>query len=380
MIFKKFIFNQIAHNCILGRYMIAKRDIEAGEVILRENPLVLGPKITSHVMCLGCHKTIKPPASGDFYKCSKCTWPLCGKNCETLKPHVDECRVMSEKKFKSSIKNNGTARIESSYCVIVPLRIILLKLSNPKAYKTITELTSHLDQRIGTKLYDVLRVNLVLFIRNFLKICDCTERDVLNIAGILDTNSFDIVLPSQQIRGRGVYPMTAMMASECIPNTKHFVDENLEMKVIACVPIKKGEMILTSYTHPLKTTIERRHQLKESKCFDCICRRCNDPTEMKTYASGIKCKICSSGFLITNSDCKWQCIECKSELDAGEVNAVLRIARASLEALNKNSIKECEAFLKKFDSILPPSSVFMVDVKYALSLLYGNVSGYMIEG
>lgn len=112
--------------------MVAKRDIKAGEVILREAPCVIGPKISSFVTCLGCLKTIDPPSSGDYYKCSKCTWPMCGKRCESLAAHVDECRVMSEKNFKCSIRNVGAPKIESSYCVIVPLRVIQLKITRPR--------------------------------------------------------------------------------------------------------------------------------------------------------------------------------------------------------------------------------------------------------
>lgn len=138
------------------------------------------------------------------------------------------------------------------------------------------ELVSHLDQRINTRLYEVLRTNLVPFFHDFLKFSRYSETDILNIAGILDTNCFDINLPSKQIRARGIYPLTAMMAHECVRNTKHYVNDDFEMRVIASTFIKKGEMILMSYTHPLKTTIERRHQLKEAKCFDCLCPRCRD--------------------------------------------------------------------------------------------------------
>lgn len=112
--------------------MIAKRDIKPGEIILREHPCVVGPKITSQAMCLGCHKMIDPPTSEDFYKCTKCNWPMCGKSCENLPSHVDECQIMKERNFKCSIKNTGKAKFEASYCVIVPLRVILLKKTNPK--------------------------------------------------------------------------------------------------------------------------------------------------------------------------------------------------------------------------------------------------------
>jgi hypothetical protein len=59
-------------------------------------------------------------------------------------------------------------------------------------------------------------------------------------------------LPSKSVKVRGIYLKAAMMAHDCRPNTKHFFDENFEMKVIATTNIKKGEMILTSYAHPLR--------------------------------------------------------------------------------------------------------------------------------
>lgn len=246
------------------------------------------------------------------------------------------------------------------------------------------ELVSHLDERINTRLYGALRVNLVPFFRDFLRFSDFSDVDILKIAGILDTNCFDIILPSKQIRARGIYPLTAMMAHECVPNTKHFVDKNLEMKVIACVPIKKGEMILTSYTHPLKTTIERRHQLRGAKCFDCLCARCADPTEMNTFASAVKCLECADGILtscdplVNLSD--WQCSKCSQKFPAHQIISVLNKARIQLETLNKKSIHDCEAFLNEHELVLPSSSVFIIDVKYVLSLLYGNSPGFMTEG
>lgn len=101
--------------------MTANRDIKAGEIILSEKPCVIGPKTTSQVLCLGCHKQL-PSIS---YNCSKCTWPLCGKVCESSPYHVDECRLMTAKNFKTSIRSVG--KNESSYCVITPLRALFLK-------------------------------------------------------------------------------------------------------------------------------------------------------------------------------------------------------------------------------------------------------------
>ncbi|XP_070506795.1 SET domain-containing protein SmydA-8-like [Chironomus tepperi] len=364
-------------NDILGRYMVAKRDIKPGEIILREKPIVIGPKTISNVLCLGCHQSLY----GNYYNCSKCTWPLCGKSCETSEYHVEECKIMSEKNFKTSIK--ATGKLESSYCVIVPLRVIMMRKTQPKMYEKLSKLVSHLDQRISTKLYDVLRANLVPFILSFLRIPDITEKEILEIAGILDTNCFEVFLSSKKVKARGIFFETAMMAHECISNTKHFVDENLEMRVFSTQQIKKGEMILTSYSHPLKTTIERRMAIKIAKCFDCVCPRCTDPTEKNTFSSSIKCSTCEDGVLtscdpLTNLS-EWKCIKCEHKVAGAKVIQLMSEIRNSLDRLNKRSVVDCENFMKSYKKFLPDSSVFMVDVKYALCMLYGNVEGYFYE-
>ena len=213
---------------------------------------------------------------------------------------------------------------------------------------------------------------------------DITEKEILEIAGILDTNCFEILLPSKKIKARGIYFETAMMAHECIPNTKHFVDENYEIKVFATQLIKKGEMILTSYSHPLKTTIERRLAINLAKCFDCVCPRCKDPTEKNTFSSSINCSTCNDGVLtscdpLTNLS-EWQCIKCEHKVSGAKIIQLTSEIRKSLDHLNKRSVVDCEDFIKSYKKFLPDSSVFMVDVKYALCMLYGNVEGYFYEG
>lgn len=229
----------------------------------------------------------------------------------------------------------------------------------------------------------MLRVNLVPFIRSYLQLSEYSEEEILRFAGILDTNSFEVFLSSKLVKVRGIYLKAAMMAHDCRPNTKHFFDENFEMKIVATTNIKKGELILTSYAHPLRTTAERRLVIKQSKCFDCVCLRCKDPTEMKTFSSSIKCRVCKS--IVTSCDpldnlADWRCSKCDQMLSGKDVLMLLNSLRVKLQNLDKKSIENCEKFLTDHEDILPESSVFMVDVKYALCMLYGNVAGYNYEG
>lgn len=46
------------HSPELGRYMVASRDLKAGDVILREDPIVVGPKQVTEPVCLGCYKRV----------------------------------------------------------------------------------------------------------------------------------------------------------------------------------------------------------------------------------------------------------------------------------------------------------------------------------
>lgn len=226
----------------------------------------------------------------------------------------------------------------------------------------------------------MLRVNLVPFIVNFLQLPNTSEEDILTIAGIFDTNCFEVFLSSKLIRVRGIYLKSAMMAHDCRPNTKHCFEDNLDMKVIATTSIKKGEMILTSYAHPLKTTIERRLGIKQSKCFDCLCSRCKDSSEMKTFASSLKCSTCDGGVLTSSNSLEnladWKCLKCENTLHASKILPIFANVRSRLESLDKKSVEKCEKFLEDHESLLPPSSVFMVDVKYALCMLYGNIPGF----
>lgn len=150
---------QIAENESMGRYMRAIRLIKAGEIVLREKPLIYGPKIISAPICLGCNRYVKPQdipeiepsstpstSSGirnrirklkaktqrNYYKCSSCRWPVCNAECEKSSAHLAECQLMTGKNFQCNIDYNAQdeKRKESAYCAILPLRCLLQKLNS----------------------------------------------------------------------------------------------------------------------------------------------------------------------------------------------------------------------------------------------------------
>jgi hypothetical protein len=92
---------KIDHDDKVGRYVVATRDIKAGEIIIEEQPVTAGPKQFTPAVCLGCFD----PVDGS-YVCSGCGWPMCGSECEKRsKLHGVECAVLAKCKFKPQMRD-----------------------------------------------------------------------------------------------------------------------------------------------------------------------------------------------------------------------------------------------------------------------------------
>lgn len=176
---------KIISNETLGRHLVATRNIKPGEIIMKKAPVLIAPKIASFPMCLGCHKRLV--SEEDFYSCSKCSWPLCSADCETKDAHIGECEVLARADEKAKILNNGCK--QAAYCSIGPLRALLLK--NTPKYQSIISMQSNLEITKDTPLYIVLKMNIVPFLKDSLKM-DVTEDEILTICSIFDVNAFNI--------------------------------------------------------------------------------------------------------------------------------------------------------------------------------------------
>ena len=87
-----------------------------------------GPDNASLPMCLVCYKKVL----GD-YTCSRCHWPLCGDACRDSKDHFRECQLFQQREAKVEI--SGFGKPNRIYDAILPLRILMLKLTNKKIYR-----------------------------------------------------------------------------------------------------------------------------------------------------------------------------------------------------------------------------------------------------
>lgn len=60
----------------LGRFVVAARDLQPGDIIIEELPITVGPRQFVGPVCLACYR----PATGQ-YRCRNCEWPMCSDAC-----------------------------------------------------------------------------------------------------------------------------------------------------------------------------------------------------------------------------------------------------------------------------------------------------------
>ena len=58
---------------------------------------------------------------------------------------------------------------------------------------------------------------------------DYSANLIMTVAGILETNCFEICLMSQNRELGGLFLLSLILSHDCIPNTKHFVNDDFQM-------------------------------------------------------------------------------------------------------------------------------------------------------
>lgn len=125
--------------------MVAKRTINPFDVIIQEEPLVLGPKFsTSESICIKCLQSLKRSQSTMESLCEQCLWPICGNGCESSvnsSGHEEECKVLATVADKIAKSN------DYMYEMLTPLKCLLLQITDKKKWNQLMELESHMEHR-----------------------------------------------------------------------------------------------------------------------------------------------------------------------------------------------------------------------------------------
>ncbi|XP_064097940.1 uncharacterized protein LOC135209187 [Macrobrachium nipponense] len=374
---------QVLQSPELGRYMVASRDLKAGDVILKEDPIVVGPKQITEPVCLGCYKRVD-----GSYRCQKCHWPLCSPQCERSPDHLPECVVGAE--IGSPIEISNFDEPNHFYEVVFPLRCLALKKKSPRKYEQVLALDNHYEDRKGTHVYAENQKSIVNMLRNYFFLqqfpvedIDSSEKSIHNMTGIIDVNALEIRLPESEILG--LFPNFAMMEHSCTPNTKHTFTDSRQVVLKAAVDIKAGEHLSTMYTHILWGTLARRDHLKHSKYFMCTCFRCSDPTELGTNFSTLRCKSCTNGFMLSAAPldelADWICTSCNATIKSAEVTDInLKLGEEVERTLGAPTVPLLEELLQKHGkTTVHPNHFHLFATRHTLLQMYGRDPAYANE-
>lgn len=98
----------MACNEKFGRYLIASRDIRAGEVLLKESPIIRGPSQITCPVCIICLQGLDASDINGEQECTLCGWPIClecknDKRADRLRH--DECEITAARGIKFSLQN-----------------------------------------------------------------------------------------------------------------------------------------------------------------------------------------------------------------------------------------------------------------------------------
>lgn len=365
----------VAENDTLGRrfdkgkserYVIASKDIKAGEQVLHEKPALITPHWDSNLVCSKCyHPSLKI--------CQKCNvFPLCN-NC--IQHGSFECNFFQE---HTELSRN---LIVENFKLFGPIRFLLF-LENPaneECFEKVLKMESHLNERKGTEIWKLIEEEVAQplkksGIQKYLKKCNIADPDFIQkLCAIYDVNMFEVRGP-REMSLRACYMTACLFAHSCVPNIAVAVDDNHEMKVYTTVNVKKGDILYYNYTSPFLGTNERRKQLQLGKHFTCKCPRCEDPTELGSYMSAIKCKDCIEnncaeyGYVLNYGDNKWMCNQCSKVTPYEEIETYLvNIGKQVDEA--QEDICKMEVLLFALADHLHDHHYFILDLKQNIAAI-----------
>ena len=100
------------------------------------------------------------------------------------------------------------------------LRCLWLRDKNPQYYEAVLKLMSNLEQRKGTKVFNFNQTYVVDTLEHF-GVTQFSEEEIQTVCGIFDSNAFEST-ESKRVACRGLYLMSSLINSSCLPNTRHY--------------------------------------------------------------------------------------------------------------------------------------------------------------
>lgn len=358
----------------LGRHLVSTRDLPAGSRILLEPPLsTFPPSDAKDPMCVGCYTPLPSPPP----LCpAGCGWPICGPHCTGAPRHAGECALQ---RARGRGPLGVTAALASGAPVwraLAIARCLLLSEEDPNAYEKLRGLEDHTKLRKETGQW-AQDEELAKFMLPFFGLEGrYTEDDVLNMAGVLQVNSYPVRL-HEPPPFSGIYSDASFIEHACVPNTAKVFDSDGSLLLRTVAPVKRGEHLSICYVQASLGTGERRKCLKE-ELLECTCPRCIDSTEHGTNFNAITCSDSSCKGVVLpidplndkgpsdanstkhSQESVWRCNTCGNNTPGSTANSLLFAAKQASTTLSPTMLLAQAAALR-----LAPSNYVLLPARIA---------------
>lgn len=274
-----------------GRGMVATRGLRAGEVLLRESPLMVyeeAEAAESGAFCSHCERLLSLPGR-ETLSCSVCGGAtFCGQSClESARIGSHNPRVCKGIAVLKSRKGFSSEQRTLARFLITAYN---LALQDSKAFAELLELE-------GKEQEEAIVKELHEFVADV-----CSEFDALPLEVSLEMtggllardacNAFGLMAPSKpgeerKVRGYAIFAQASMFNHDCLPNACRFEyldrdgDGNTEVIVRALHEIEEGSEVCLSYFPVDYPYGDRQERLQDEYGFWCKCARCNVESEWK---------------------------------------------------------------------------------------------------
>ena len=274
-----------------GRYLVAKSDLAAGEIIIKEPAYVSVSKSPS--FCSRCFSRLPKPLEERPFVCSKCTEHT-AENGFSIKDKslvilcykivlrmVSECGFSYETFLKENLNCASKRTLSDNY--LADFRAVA-KLFTTELDVSPTEVDK-VCKLIRMETDRLSQEQLESLVQHVFSILPC------NVQGVRCITEKQGTISEERI-GSGLYLTLALMNHSCFPNTRIYF-ENSDVVVVTTVEVQQGQELFHNYgpdvLHFPKN--ERQHILYRQYQFICDCVACSvDGPKEPQYA--LKCPYC----------------------------------------------------------------------------------------
>lgn len=269
-------FMEVREHPERGRYVISKRNLSAGQVIMKDTPYAVAIfDSMKQVVCDSCLVSATSPLKCMCEKCKRVWYcsPKCKLNAKSY--HQHEC-VILEKLYPSTVSKKQLVDLKLVVRILAT-RCVELAKGPAHIFETVSELlpnTELMTLEAQNQILSLANCLLDMDPKHSLKIFhDITIDDMVKLLGIIQCNNFALKNfgIDKHYFGQGTFLKASLFNHSCVPNLTVKISKG-HIEFLTMEAISAGTELNITYTDT--SSPSRGKHLEETYLFSCRCAKC----------------------------------------------------------------------------------------------------------